>query len=530
MISSIARLAFALALWLPFTFVARASSAAEAFDPGAELQRLAEARFGPLNRAEQLMVRGAAKRDLVWLGPTTDAGSPLNDPAHGAQWGPDRTVRARIIRWLASDPEAARYVHPSGPGFAGGRVAGGIDFSYLQLSKPITMLGCYIPDGVDFSNARLQAIDLRRSWTGPIDGDSSEIAGEVSMLMGHYGYVSLFRAHIGGSLDFHGAHVSNPDGDSVFATEATIGGDADFHQGFTTDGMVDFRFAKVGHSLSFNDVRFDGKGQNGLNAERAQVAGMIYWVNIRHTPLTILDLSDAHAEGFGDDTESWPAPGNLNLDGFEYGAIVNGPTDAEARLRWLGLQPPGYKPQPYEELAKVLVADGDDSGATQVLIAQRIAQRRFGSLSRVDRLWNLLLEATIGYGYRPLRAVWWMMGFVGFGTVLFATGYRMKVVTPTEAQAYDIFVETGSAPAHYPEFNALAFSVEHFWPFVDLHQGLYWRPNPRVCDEDHVGHDHLHAQVIPARLMRWYLWVHILAGWTLTPLLLAGLSGLIRPG
>ena len=30
------------------------------------------------------------------------------------------------------------------------------------------------------------------------------------------------------------------------------------------------------------------------------------------------------------------------------------------------------------------------------------------------------------------------------------------------------------------------------------------------------------------RLLRWYLWFHILAGWVLTPLLFAGLSGLIR--
>jgi len=35
-------------------------------------------------------------------------------------------------------------------------------------------------------------------------------------------------------------------------------------------------------------------------------------------------------------------------------------------------------------------------------------------------------------------------------------------------------------------------------------------------------------QTLPARLLRWYLWLHILAGWTVTPLLFAGLSGLLR--
>jgi hypothetical protein len=33
---------------------------------------------------------------------------------------------------------------------------------------------------------------------------------------------------------------------------------------------------------------------------------------------------------------------------------------------------------------------------------------------------------------------------------------------------------------------------------------------------------------MPARMLRWYLWIHILAGWTITPLLFAGLAGLLR--
>ncbi len=527
------RCLYLLAIGLLFVFAASVARAAESNpDPGATLQKLAEQKFGRLNRAEQLMVRGAAQRNLVWLGPSDDPNNPDNDVAHGDKWLPERTVRADIIRWLAADPEAQRYVHPSGPGFAGARVAGEIDFSYLQVPKPITMLRCYIPGGLDLSYSHLQSIDLRRSSTGPINGDSSEIAGDISMLMGRYGPVSLFRAQVSGNLDFIGAHVSNPGGDSVLATEATIGGDADFQQGFVTDGVVDFRLAKVGHSLSFNDARFEGGDENGLNAERATIAGMIYWVKVAHTPHTIFDLANARAEGLGDDAESWPVPGNLNVDGFMYGSIVNGPTDAAARLRWLALQPPGYKPQPYQQLAKVLAADGNDGGATDVLIAQREAQRELGSLSRIERVWNMVLQVTIGYGYRPLRALWWIFAFVMVGAALFGAGYRMKIVTPTEAEAYRSFTETGTAPPHYPPFNAFVYSLENFLPVVELHQGEYWRPNPRHSTRGkvHAGAGHFNAGVIPARLLRWYLWLHILAGWTLTPLLFAGLSGLIRPG
>jgi hypothetical protein len=488
-------------------------------DPGASLLKLAEQKFAALNRAEQLLVRGAALRNLVWLGPSTDPGDPSNSVAHADRWGPERSVRAEIIRWLASDPVAAAFVHPSGPGFAGVRVTGQIDFSYLVLTRPITILACYIPDGIDLTYARTQGIDLRRSSTGTIDADSATIDGDLSMLNGHYAAVSMFRTHLTGNLDFVGAQVSSPGEDSILATEATIGGDADFHQGFTTDGLIDFRFAKVGHSLSFNDAHFRGARDNGLNAQRAAVAGMIYWVNVSLTSRTILDLTEARAGGLGDDALSWPAPGNLNLDGFVYGSIVDGPTDAAARLRWLGRQAPGYRPQPYEQLASVLTSDGDMGGATEVLIAQRRAQREFGNLGRLERMWNLLLQITIGYGYRPLRALWWILGFVLFGTALFGAGYRMRIITPTEANAFGQFAESGIAPGHYPPFNAFVYSLENFLPVVDLHQGEYWRPNPRQPE----------SGTIPASLLRWYLWLHILAGWTLTPLMFAGLSGLIRP-
>ncbi|HKM99974.1 MAG TPA: hypothetical protein VJX23_05625 [Candidatus Binataceae bacterium] len=527
-----ARNAFAIAiaflLLLP-ACVAHAADAAE--QSGAALQKLAEQKFGPLSRAEQLMLRGATGRDLVWLGPNNDPKSPENDLTQADKWRPERTVRAEVIRWLASDPEAVRYVHPSGPGFTGARIAGTVDLSYLEVPKPITMLRCYIPGGVDLSNAHLQSIDLRRSVTGPINGDSAQIDGDATMLLGHYGPISLFRARIAGNLDFIGAHVSNPGQDSISAMEATVGGDASFHEGFTTDGVVNFEFAKIGHSLSFNDAHFEGDGDNGLNAERATVAGLLYWVNITHTARTILDLSNASAGGLGDDAASWPAQGNLDVDGFVYGSIVDGPTDADSRLRWLALQTPGYKPQPYQQLARVLATDGNDSGATDVLIAQREAQRRFGNLSRSERWWNMMLEVTIGYGFRPLRAIWWMMAFVLLGAALFGTGYRLRIVTPTEADAYNRFVETGVAPSHYPPFNALVYSLENFLPVVELHQGQYWRPNPRHSARGKIrtGQDDFDPGVIPSTLLRWYLWVHILAGWTLTPLLFVGLSGLIRP-
>ncbi len=252
-------------------------------------------------------------------------------------------------------------------------------------------------------------------------------------------------------------------------------------QDFTTDGVLYFRLARIGRSLSFNHAHFVGTGETGLDAERAAIAGPLYWVDIAHTPQTRLDLENASVASLFDNRASWPAPGNLNLDGFTYSEFGgDSPADSDARLQWLALQPAGYRPQPYAQLAESAQDRAVAPRARcEVLIAQRIAQRRSGRRSRAARAWNLLLEGTIGYGYRPLRALWWITGFVLVGAILFAWGYRAGVMAPSEPDAYEVFARGGRPPVHYPHFNAFVYSLENFLPVVDLHMGNHWRPNVR---------------------------------------------------
>jgi hypothetical protein len=487
----------------------------------AELERLARASFGTLSEAELKLVHAAPRRALVWLGPSTNIDAPVNDPAHAEQWPPSRVVRAAFLRWLAADPQARRCVHPSGIGFGGAFVRGELDLSYLTLSWPLTILSSAIPAGLDFSFARLPALDLSRDVTGPITGDRATIDGDLLLTGGNYGATSLYRTEIDGSFDSSGAEFVRGD-DPLSMIEATIKGDASFHAGFTTNGVVDLRLAQIGRGLSFNRASFVGEGENGLNAQRAQINGTFYWVDITHTPRTILDLSNARAAALWDDSSSWPAPGRLSIDDFVYGDIMGGPTDAPDRLEWIARQPAGFRPQPYGQLARVMRERGSDIGAVDVMIAKEQERRRVGGLGLGERIWNVLLEVTIGYGYRPMRALWWILFFVLLGGTLFAWGYRERTITPTEPAAYDCFVRNGEPPPHYPPFNPFVYSLENFLPVVDLHQGTYWRPNPR-----HGSGGRMRA--LSGSVLRWYLWVHILAGWIITPLLAAGLTGLVRP-
>jgi hypothetical protein len=75
------------------------------------------------------------------------------------------------------------------------------------------------------------------------------------------------------------------------------------------------------------------------------------------------------------------------------------------------------------------------------------------------------------------------------------------------------YVASHTLPVEYPEFNALVFSIDTLIPFVDLHQETYWEP----ASDGWVGGG-----------FRFYLWLHIIAGWVFTTVAVAGFTGLIK--
>ncbi|MBF6569834.1 MAG: hypothetical protein IVW54_13270 [Candidatus Binataceae bacterium] len=515
---------FAIAIGATVAFSGQAD-----MSEAAALKQMAQAVFGNLSAAESKLLDYAPRRDLAWIGPSSDPSNPSNLAAKASQWGSDRTIRAPLLAWLVSNPEALRDVHPSGIGIAGARIVGPLDLSFMHVGAPITIVNSAVSEGINLSYADTRALDFRRDAIGPVEAAQAMVHGDFTLGQGSYASVDLFRAKVDGDLNFSAGRFHGDGQPAVSAISATIGGDALFHQEFESDGMVDFRLSTIGGSLSFNHVDFIGDGATGLDAERARIGGTLYWTQIAVTPRTILDLEDAEAGAFWDSPESWPAAGHLMLNGFEYKNFGEAPDDAATRLRWLSLQKPGYRSQPFNQLAQVLNNSGREQEAVSVLIAKRDARLRFGGLSVADRIWQFLLKVTIGYGYRPLQALWWMVGFVIFGSILFGWGYRAGLVTPTEHHAYQSFLG-GECPAHYPPFNAFVYSLENFLPLVDLHQAAHWRPNPRHIRDHQIRFFSLKRDIgkIEGGALRIYLWAHILSGWILTPLFVAGISGLIH--
>ena len=285
----------------------------------------------------------------------------------------------------------------------------------------------------------------------------------------------------------------------------------------------------------------DGFRANGF--VRLYGATIGKWLMWRDASSTLLDLQSASIGTLYDDPTSWQ-PKQYKLHGFVYKAIDEeaeelfekkrdvGKYSVKKRIKWLNGQL-NFSSQPYEQLAEVFRKSGKVEDAKEILIAKNRNLRKHNTLTWSKKYWYYVLGPMIGYGYRPLNALWILGTFIALGIILFGIGYQKGLITPQRGSAY-IQRHTGIVIPFdngrqlsdiYPKFNFLMYSFDAFVPLIDLHQAKYWLPNanrgPELLNISGFG---LHT----GGLLRLYLWVHIIMGWLLTTLLIVGLSGLIH--
>ena len=383
--------------------------------------------------------------------------------------------------------------------------------------------------------------------------DRSNVEGSMFLRNGFKaeGEVRLLGATIGGDLDCDNGQFINKEGITLYADGLKVKDSVHLRNGFMSEGEVRLIGATIGGNLECDDGQFiNSKAgtltmdklkversvylRNGFHAEGrvslhgAMIDGSFVWAGVISPEDVTLDLRSARIGVLMEDLDSWPESGRLLLNGLVYDEIGDGaPTDAKSRIDWLCRQP-SFQPQPYEQLAEVLRKSGHDNDAKQILIAKNKDRARLAQLTWSEKCWYHFFGKLIGYGYRPWRAFWFILGFVALGWGLFGIGFRADVMTPTKEGAYVSVAgsERWKASEDYPKFNALVYSLDVFVPLIDLHQGKYWLPN---ANQDGVLRiSEKFSLPISGGVLRGYLWFHIIVGWVLTTLLVVGLTGLIR--
>jgi hypothetical protein len=242
-------------------------------------------------------------------------------------------------------------------------------------------------------------------------------------------------------------------------------------------------------------------------------------------------LTGAQLNGILDDPATgWPAPGFLDLEDVTYERLrsLDGGDVVAQRTAWLRLQyphgqptPATFRPQPYEELSRVLRQHGQAREADAIAVEKirmRLAARAEPGWAR---LFPRLLMLISHHGYSSSRAVLSFLVFVLFGAVMYATalwGFSQGFV-PYEAEAQPVEyvlpfdLARVSAERGCPGLDVLHYALDAALPVIGLGQDNFCRFEP-------------HGE------WRW-LWlllhsIYVLAGTALSAVVVLTLTGVLR--
>ncbi|MFH9573746.1 oxidoreductase [Streptomyces sp. NPDC017230] len=309
------------------------------------------------------------------------------------------------------------------------------------------------------------------------------------------GEVRLLGAQLPGGLFMRGARLVSPGPrGTALALDNAVGSTFDFSEGFVANGTVRVRGARISDTLTFEGAVLNGPSDgSGPSLAAPAMQAVDFVLTLARPPSGSVDLRGAQVSNLHDGDHSWPEV--VELDGFVYGSIkvdkggerreAVGRRDSVARrVAWIR-RSPGYNPQPYEQLASWYRKAGHDDDARRVLLARQRHRRR--TLHPAAGAWGHLLDATVGYGYRPWLAGVWLLALALLGTLSFGTH------SPTPVKQGE------GAP-----FQPLVYTLDLLIPIGGLGQrtAWYWSDDSR----------------------QWLAYLLIAFGWVLTTAVIAGVT------
>jgi hypothetical protein len=200
-----------------------------------------------------------------------------NDPAQGATWGPERTIRAALLCWCCTDRRADACIPPKGIRIRGARIEGPLDYEGAALPHRLRLTRCAIPEGIDLTDARTRRIDLSGCHTRGLRAHGLAVdGGLVLSFLNCIGEVRLLGAHIKGQLSCRGARFEHPSGRALGADWITVEGAVFLDQGFHATGEVRLLGAHIKGQLSCRGARFEHPSGDAFTADRMTVEGDVF--------------------------------------------------------------------------------------------------------------------------------------------------------------------------------------------------------------------------------------------------------------
>ncbi len=263
--------------------------------PDDELLKMAEGKFAPLSNAEVKLLRAAPKGEVAVCGPNIDEDDPANDPSKADQWGPERTIRAEMLRWLCVDRHARELVDPKGIRVDAAKISGTLDLSFVAVPFPLGLFRCRLLEDANLMHAEIPALNLSGSRVRRLAADSARLKGGLFLRDGFHaeGEVQLLGAEIGGDLSCVRGTFKNPEqkdvpgsGKALSADGIKVTGSVFLRNGFSSEGEVRLLGAEIGGSLECDGSTFKNPAQKdvpgsgkALFADRIKVTGSVFLRN-----------------------------------------------------------------------------------------------------------------------------------------------------------------------------------------------------------------------------------------------------------
>jgi hypothetical protein len=320
--------------------------------------------------------------------------------------------------------------------FYGDGMTVGHDFSAdgLAADGEVRLIDVSIASTLELHGARLTngsgvalLLDRAEILSSLYCDDGFKAVGDVAAIGTHVkGSVYLNQAEIGRPGPASGAAEPKETGVALCLARARIDGDLGCWEDFVVHGTIDLSRLTVAGEFTLDTTGLGGS-PTAADLTNGRFATLAI---IGRPPAGLLDFTKAKTDFFRDGPMHRDA-GAIVLDEFEYNSIQMTNVTVEQRKKWLlramrasqqklGGDEDGYLPQPYDQLAEAYRRAGNDHDARRIQLAK---YRQRNSATGWDRwyskLWNVLQDIVIGYGYAPMRALGWLFGLFVLGVLLF---------------------------------------------------------------------------------------------------------------
>lgn len=188
-------------------------------------------------------------RDAVPTGGHVTAG-----PDDGASWGPERSIRADVLRELL----LGEVRPPAMLSVSGAKIIGPLNLDFMQVTCPVRLTGCRFTAPVTAQWAHLRLLDLSGSVLPGLDLDGGQLDGHLRLDRCRIPGLAAAHAVVRGDLVLDGAVLTRGrDEAAMVAHNLTVGGRLR-GRGLTADGGIVLRTAHITGNLDIEGARLTG--------------------------------------------------------------------------------------------------------------------------------------------------------------------------------------------------------------------------------------------------------------------------------